>query len=77
MSLPKSRLQAQGWAREANLEQARRNEMVLSRPHGLERWARVLARMKEQRFSQGRMSRETGLFYKTVKRYLRRLEVGA
>jgi transposase len=33
--------------------------------------------MKEQRFSQGRMSRETGLSYNTVKKYLRRLEVGA
>jgi transposase len=32
--------------------------------------------MKEQGFSQGRMSRETGLAYNTVKKYLRRLEDG-
>ena len=30
--------------------------------------------MKEQEFSQGKMSRETGLCYNTIKKYLRRLE---
>jgi DNA-binding CsgD family transcriptional regulator len=30
--------------------------------------------MKEREFSQGRMSRETGLSYNTVKTYLRRME---
>lgn len=30
--------------------------------------------MREQEFSQGRMSRETGLSYNTVKKYLRRLD---
>ncbi len=35
--------------------------------------APVLAGMKEQEFSRGRMSRETGLPYNTVKKYLRRL----
>jgi hypothetical protein len=29
--------------------------------------------MKEKEYSQGRMSRETGLSYNTVKKYLRRL----
>jgi hypothetical protein len=33
--------------------------------------------MRKQRFSPGRMSRETWLFYNTVKKYLRRLEVDA
>ena len=36
--------------------------------------AGALAAMKEQRFSQGRMSRESGLSYNTVKKYLKRLE---
>lgn len=30
--------------------------------------------MKEQGYSQGRMSRETGFSYNTVKKHLRRLE---
>ena len=30
--------------------------------------------MREQEFSRGRMSRETGLSYNTVKKYLKRLE---
>lgn len=34
---------------------------------GFVRWAPVLAGMKQQEFSQGRMSRETGLSYNTVK----------
>ncbi len=37
----------------------------------------MLAGMKERDFSQGRMSRETGLSYNTVKKYFRRLEVPA
>lgn len=32
--------------------------------------------MKEEGYSQGRMSRETGLSYNTVKAYLRRMEGG-
>jgi DNA invertase Pin-like site-specific DNA recombinase len=58
----------------AGLERAKRNGKVLGRPDGFERWAPVLARMKDREFSQGRMSRETGLSYNTVKKYLRRLE---
>lgn len=49
---------------------------MLGRPDGFGRWAPVLAGMREQDFSQGRMSRETGLSYNTVKKYLRRLEAG-
>lgn len=59
----------------AGLERARRHGKVLGRPDGFERWAPVLSGMKEREFSQGRMSRETGLSYNTVKKYLRRLEL--
>ena len=58
----------------AGLERARKQGKILGRPDGFERWALVLAGMKEKEFSQGRMSRETGLSYNTVKKYLRRLE---
>lgn len=57
----------------AGLERARRQGKVLGRPDGFERWAPVLTGMREQDFSQGRMSRETGLSYNTVKKYLTRL----
>jgi DNA invertase Pin-like site-specific DNA recombinase len=57
----------------AGLERARRNGRILGRPDGYERWASVLVEMKEQGYSQGRMSRETGLSYNTVKKYLGRL----
>ena len=58
----------------AGLERARRSGKVLGRPDGFERWAPVLAGMKERDFSQGKMARETGLSYNTVKKYLGRLE---
>ncbi len=61
----------------AGLERARRQGKVLGRPDGFERWARVLAGMREQKFSQGRMARETKLSYNTVKKYLKRLDVEA
>ena len=54
----------------AGLERARKQGKVLGRPDGFERWAPVLSEMREQEFSQGRMSRETGLSYNTVKKYL-------
>ncbi|HJQ29733.1 MAG TPA: hypothetical protein VJ827_10350, partial [Rubrobacter sp.] len=60
----------------AGLERARRNGKVLGRPDGFERWAPVLAGMKDRGFSQGKMSRETGLSYNTVKKYLKRLGAG-
>ena len=60
----------------AGLERARRNGKVLGRPDGFARWTPVLAEMKEREFSQGRMSRETGLSYNTVKKYLKRMEAG-
>ncbi len=58
----------------AGLERARRNGKVLGRPDGFERWAPVLAGMKAKEYSKGRMSRETGLSYNTVKKYLARME---
>ncbi len=58
----------------AGLERAKKSGKVLGRPDGFERWAPVLAGMREEEFSQGRMSRETGLSYNTVKNYLRRLQ---
>lgn len=58
----------------AGLERARRSGKVLGRPDGFERWALVLAGMKGREFSQGRMSRETGLSYNTVEKYLKRLD---
>ena len=58
----------------AGLERARKNGKVLGRPNGFERWAPVLTDMKEQGISQGAMSRETGISYNTVKKYLRRVE---
>jgi DNA invertase Pin-like site-specific DNA recombinase len=61
----------------AGLERARKNGKVLGRPDGFGRWAPVLAGMKERGFSQGAMSRETGLSYNTVKKYLRQLAAQA
>lgn len=58
----------------AGLERARRSGKVLGRPDGFERWAPVLTSMREREFSQGRMARETGLSYNTVKKYLKRLQ---
>lgn len=57
----------------AGLERARRNGKVLGRPNGFERWASTLKEMKEREYSQGRMAKETGLSYNTVKKYLRQL----
>ncbi len=57
----------------AGLERARSQGKILGRPDGLERSAPVLAGMREHEFSQGRMARETGLSYNTVKKYLRRM----
>ncbi len=58
----------------AGLERARSEGKAIGRPDGYSRWASELARMKEESYSQGAMSRETGLSYNTDKKYLRRLE---
>ena len=61
----------------AGLERARKNGKVLGRPDGFELWAPVLTEMKEQGYSQGAMSRQTGLSYNTVKKYLKRMKAGS
>ena len=58
----------------AGLARARSKGKTLGRPDGFERWRGELARMKQEGHSQGRISRETGLSYNTVKKYLERLE---
>ena len=47
---------------------------MLGRPDGFERWALVLAGIKEHDSSHKRMSRETRLSYNTVKKNLGYLE---
>ena len=59
------------------LERANKSGKVLGRPDGFERWAPVLDEMRRREFSQGRMARETGLSYNTVKKYLKRMEPSA
>ena len=47
---------------------------ALGRPDGFALYGLVLAQMKAEKYSQGRMSRETGLAINTVKGYPKRLE---
>ena len=47
---------------------------TLRRPDGFALHGPVLARMNAEGYSQGKMSRETGLAINTVKGYLKRLE---
>ncbi len=61
----------------AGLARARARGKTLGRPDGFEHWRGELVRMKSEGYSQGRMSRETGLSYNTVKGYLRRMEAEA
>ena len=58
----------------AGLERVRAQGKTLGRPDGFTLHGPVLARMKAEGYSQGRMSRETGLAINTVKGYLKRLE---
>lgn len=61
----------------AGLKRARARGKTLGRPDGFERWAPVLAGLKERQLSQGEISRETGLSYNTMKKYLKRLQMSA
>lgn len=61
----------------AGLERARVSGKTLGRPDGFERWGGELSRMKAEGYSQGAMSRQTGLSYNTVKKYLKRMELEA
>ena len=58
----------------AGLERVRAQGKTLGRPDGFTTHGPVLARTKAEGYSQGRMSRETGLAINTVKGYLRKLE---
>lgn len=58
----------------ARLARPGRQGKVLGRPEGFERWAPVLAGMKEWRFSRGRIVWKTELSYNTDKKCLKRLE---
>jgi DNA invertase Pin-like site-specific DNA recombinase len=61
----------------AGLGRVRAQGKTLGRPNGFTRYGPVLRKMKAEGYSQGRMSRETGLAVNTVKVYLKRLEVQA
>ena len=58
----------------AGLERVRAQGETLGRPDGFARHGPTLARMKAEGYSQGKISRETGLAINTVKGYLKRLE---
>ncbi len=58
----------------AGLARVRKEGKTLGRPDGFTAYAPQLLRMKAEGYSQGRMSRETGLAVNTVKNYLKRLE---
>ena len=58
----------------AGLERVRAQGKTLGRPDGFTLHGPTLAQMKAEGFSQGRMSRETGLAINTIKGYLKRLE---
>jgi len=57
----------------AGLERVRAQGTALGRPDGFEQWADKISKLKEAGYSQGKISRETGLSYNTVKSYLKRL----
>ncbi len=58
----------------AGLARVKAQGKTLGRPDGFTTHAPRLAQMKAEGYSQGRISRETGLAVNTVKGYLRRLE---
>ncbi|MGF1472934.1 MAG: recombinase family protein [Rubrobacteraceae bacterium] len=58
----------------AGLARARASGKVIGRPDGYELWRPVLESMVEQNYGKKRMSRETGLSYNTIKKYLNKLE---
>lgn len=58
----------------AGLERVRAQGKTLGRPDGFALHGPILARMKAEGYSQGKMSRETGLAINTAKGYLKRLE---
>ena len=59
----------------AGLQRVRSQGKILGRPDGFEQWKDQLAELQGAGYSQGRIARETGLSYNTVKSYLARLEL--
>lgn len=59
----------------AGLERAKAQGKTLGRPNKYNYWKPQLIEMKAQGFSQGKMSRQTGLSYNTVKTYLKKIEM--
>ena len=55
----------------AGLQRVRAQGKVLGRPSKLEFWQPKLLEMKAAGYSKGKISRETGLAYNTVKKYLK------
>lgn len=58
----------------AGLERVRSQGKVLGRPNGYEEWKGKLVAMELAGYSQGKMQRETGLAYNTIKSYLKRIQ---
>ncbi len=58
----------------AGLARARAAGKVIGRPDGYDRWSPVLEQMRKEGYGTKRMSRETGLSYNTVKKYLARMD---
>ena len=56
------------------LERVKAQGKKLGRPEKFDEWKPKLIQMKKSGYSQGRMQRETGLAYNTVKAYLKRIE---
>ena len=58
----------------AGLARARAQGKVVGRPDGYGRWRDTLASMRADGYGKKRMSRETGLSYNTIVKYLERME---
>ncbi len=60
--------------RKAGLQRLKKQGEILGRSDGFEQWKEKLMVIKQQGYLQGRMQRETGLAYNTVKSYLKRID---
>ena len=58
----------------AGLARARSEGKTLGRPTKRDGYSAMLEEMRRRGYSQGRMARETGLAYNTVKKYLRQIK---
>ena len=61
----------------AGLARARAQGKVIGRPDGYERWRETLGSMAADGYGKKRMSRETGLSYNTIIKYLGRMDAEA